>query len=78
MYYNNSKINISDCLVIYVNDYITEMAEVLSINKLKIINSKIAIENNNEIMISAVYRKISGTFVFSNSLFFNYFAAVAC
>ena len=44
IYYNNSKINISDGLVIYVSDYITETTEVLTINKLKIINSKLAIE----------------------------------
>ena len=56
MYYNNSKINISDDLVIYVSDCITEATEVLTINKLKIINSKIAIEKNNEIMISVLYR----------------------
>ena len=43
MYYNNSKINISDDLVIYVSDYITEMTEVLTINNLKISNSKIAL-----------------------------------
>ena len=42
--------------MIYVSDYITEMTEVLSINKLKISNSKIAIQNNNEIMISILYR----------------------
>ena len=47
MYYNNSKINISDGLVIYVSDCITET---------KIINSKIAIEKNKEIMIFALYR----------------------
>ena len=56
MYYNNSKINMSDGLVIDVSDYITETTEVLTTNKLKLINSKIAIESNNEIMISALCR----------------------
>ena len=56
MYYNNSKINISDGLVIYVSDCITATTEVLTINNLKIINSKIGIEKNNEIMIYALYR----------------------
>ena len=56
MYYNNSQINISDGLVIKVSDYITETTEILPINNHKIINSKIAIEKNNEIMISALYR----------------------
>ena len=56
MSYNNSKINISDGLVIDVSDYITETSKVLTINNLKIINSKIAIEKNIEIIISALYR----------------------
>ena len=56
MYYNNSKINISDGLVIYIRDYITKATKVLTINNLKIINSKIAIEKNIEITISALYR----------------------
>ena len=32
------------------------MTEVVNINNLKIINSKIAIENNREILLSALYR----------------------
>ena len=46
-------LDISDGLVIYVSNYITETTEVLTINNVKIINSKIAIEKN---MISALYR----------------------
>ena len=58
MYYNNSKINISDGLVIYVSGCITGTTEVLTIYNLKIINSKIEIEKNNEIMIYALCRSL--------------------
>ena len=53
MYYNNSKINQIKGLVIYISDYITETTEVIEINNLK---SNIAIENNSEILLSALYR----------------------
>ena len=56
MYYNKSYINQNDGLVIYIRDYITEMTEVININNLKIINSKITIENNRKILLSALYR----------------------
>ena len=57
MYYNKSYINQNDGLVVYISDYIIEMFdEVLNINNLKIINSKIAIENNRKILLSALYR----------------------
>ena len=56
MYYNKSFINQNDGLVVYISDYITEMTEVVNINNLKIINSKIAIENNREILLLALYR----------------------
>ena len=49
MYYNKSFINANDGLVFYISDYITEMTEVVNINNLKIINTKIGIENNKEI-----------------------------
>ena len=56
MYYNNSNINQNDCLVVYINDYITETTKIININNLKVINTKISIENNREIIISALYR----------------------
>ena len=56
MYYKKSYINQNDGLVIYISDYITEMTEVININNLKIINSKITIGNNREILLSALYR----------------------
>ena len=55
MYYNNSNINQNDGLVIYISDYITETTEVIEIINSKVINSKIAIENNREILLSALY-----------------------
>ena len=56
MYYGNSNINQNDGLVVYISDYITETTEIIDINNLKIINTKIAIKNNREIIISALYR----------------------
>ena len=56
MYYNNCNINQNDGLVVYINEYITETTEIIDINNLKIINTKIEIENNKEIILSALYR----------------------
>ena len=56
MYYNKSYINQNDGLVVYISDYITEMAEVINNNNRKIINSIIAIENNREILLSTLCR----------------------
>ena len=58
MYYNNGNINQNDGLVVYISEYITETTEIIDINNLKIINTKIAIENNKEInkVLSALYR----------------------
>ena len=56
MYYNNGNINQNDGLVVYVSEYITEMTEIVDINNIKIINTKIAIENHKEIILSALPR----------------------
>ena len=56
MYYNNSNINQNDGRVVYISDYVTETTEIIDISNLKIINTKIAIENNREIIITALYR----------------------
>ena len=56
MYYNNSNINQNDGLVFYISYHITETIKVIEINNLKVINSKIAIENNSEILLSALYK----------------------
>ena len=51
MYYNNSNIN-QNGLVIYISDDIAETTKIIEINNLKVINSKISIENNSEILLS--------------------------
>ena len=56
MYYNNGNINQHDGLVVYISEYITKTTEIIDINNLKIINTKIAIENYKEIILSALYR----------------------
>ena len=56
MYYNNGNINQNDGLVVCISEYITETTEIIDINNLKIINTKIAIENNKEIILSTLYR----------------------
>lgn len=56
MYYNESKINKSDGVVLYILNELEETTEIIQINKLKIIKSKIIIENNKELYISAIYR----------------------
>ena len=58
MYYNNGNINQNDGLVVYISEYITETMEIIDINNLKIINTKISIENNKEIVLSALYRSM--------------------
>ena len=54
MYYNNSNINENDGLVVHISDYITETRKIININIIKVINTKILIENNREIIISAI------------------------
>ena len=49
MYYNKSYISQNDGLVVCISDYITEMTDVININK-------ITIENNREILLFALYR----------------------
>lgn len=56
MYYNNSKINKSDGVIVYINEDINETTEIIQINNLKIINSKVTLETNKELVLSAVYR----------------------
>ena len=56
MYYNNSKINKSDGVVVYISNNITENTEVIQIGKLKILNSLIKIDDKNSIEISSLYR----------------------
>ena len=56
IFYNNSRINQNDGIVMYIDNKLIETTEVTEINKLKIINSTITIDNNKQILISALYR----------------------
>ena len=56
MYYNESKINKSDGVVLYISEDITETTEIIQINRLKIMNTKITLENNRNITLSSIYR----------------------
>lgn len=56
MFYNDSKINKADGVVVYISDDINEDTEIVQLNKLKIINSKITFSNNKKLLLSAVYR----------------------
>lgn len=46
IYYNHSKINKSDGVVLYIRNDIQENTEIIEINRLKVINTKITLENN--------------------------------
>lgn len=50
MYYNDSRINKSNGVAIYLSKNIIESTEVLQINNLKIINSTITLINNQDIV----------------------------
>ena len=57
IFYNNSRINQNDGVVMYIDNNLIETTEVTEINKPKIINSIITIDNNEQILISALYRR---------------------
>lgn len=56
IHYNESRINKADGVVVYIKEEITESTEITEIGNLKIINSKIELENNRVLIISAIYR----------------------
>ncbi|OXU16733.1 hypothetical protein TSAR_004815 [Trichomalopsis sarcophagae] len=56
MYYNDSRINKSDGVAIYISENIIEITEIIQINNLKIVNSTITLTNNKEIILSEIYR----------------------
>lgn len=61
MYYNESKLNRADGVVIYIKSDIIEETEIIEVNKLNIINTSIKMNNGNNIEISALYRSHSIT-----------------
>lgn len=56
LYYNNSNINKSDGTVVYISDKLIEETKVISCKTLKIINTSIKLETNENLEISALYR----------------------
>lgn len=56
MYYNNSTINRSDGVVVYIQNDINEMTTIYEFGKLKILNIQLNLINNQNLTLSAVYR----------------------
>ena len=56
LYYNESKINRADGVIIYVSEEIDEVTEIIKIGNLKILNSTIKMNNNKKVEISSLYR----------------------
>lgn len=56
MYYNNSNINKSDGVVVYIKSNINQQTKIIEIERLKIINTIIKLNNNSSLEISAMYR----------------------
>lgn len=56
MYYNNSKINQADGVIVFISEHITESTSIITLDKLSILHSSIVIEKNKKIEISAIYR----------------------
>lgn len=55
MYYNNSHLNKADGVVVYINKSVIELTKVLDYGSLKILNSKLNI-NDYCIEVSSIYR----------------------
>lgn len=56
LYYNESKINKSDGVVIYIKKNIKQTTEIIEIGKLKILNTEIILSNEKHLQISSMYR----------------------
>lgn len=56
MYYNYSKINQADGVIVYISEHINESTSIITVGKLNILNSCVVIENTQKIEISAIYR----------------------
>lgn len=56
IYYNNSDINITDGVVVYIRDCISEKTEIIKQGRLSLLNSEIYLDNNKKLVISALYR----------------------
>lgn len=56
IYYNHSKLNQNDGVVIFFRNCITEITEIIEIGKLSILHSTINLDNNRTFEISSIYR----------------------
>lgn len=56
IYYNESNINQNDGVVIYIKKKLFETTKILEFGRLKILHTKIQINNNKVIALSALYR----------------------
>lgn len=56
IFYNNSNINKSDGVVVYIEDSVNESTKIIEIGKLKIVNTLIKLNNNSNLELSVVYR----------------------
>ena len=55
-YYNNSKVNKSDSVVVYIKENVTQVTETIVMDNIKILNSYITLQNNSKLEISSLYR----------------------
>ena len=53
IFYNNSHINKSDGVVVYVKKYVTQTTKVIEQGRLKILNTIIKLKNNSQLEISS-------------------------
>lgn len=56
LYYNESKINKADGVVMYISEKINETTEIQEFSNLKILCTKIKLENNQSLNLAAIYR----------------------
>lgn len=56
IYYNNSDINITDGVVIYIHETVDEHTVIIKEGRLSILNTIINLNNNDKLVISALYR----------------------
>ena len=56
IYHNNSHINKSDGVVVYVKKDVTQTTNVIELGKLKILNTIINLKSNSHLEISSMYR----------------------
>lgn len=56
IYYNESRINQNDGVVMYFKEYVNETTEIIEIGKLKILHSTVTMDKNIAFEITSIYR----------------------